>query len=142
MRLGKSLALLFLTFVASVAHAEVYNYLITRVVDGDTVEIKVDWLPKELGDRLKIRIYGVDTPEKGGRAKCAQEAKLGDEATKFTVEAIYNAENLGVTIREWDKFGGRILGDVLIDGKSLRELLIERGYAREYFGAVKKSWCN
>lgn len=141
MRLVKSLCLLTLAFLSSIAQAEVYNYQITRVVDGDTVEIKVDWLPKELGNKLKIRIYGVDTPEKGSRAKCALEAKLGEEATKFTVDAIYNASNLGVTIKEWDKFGGRVLGDVLIDGKSLRALLIEQGYAREYFGSVKKSWC-
>lgn len=141
MQLNKVLIGLVLALLASVSKAEIYNYQITRVVDGDTVEIKVDWLPKELGDKLKIRVYGVDTPEKGGRAKCTQEAKLGEEATKFTVDAIYNANNLGVTIIEWDKFGGRILGDVLIDGKSLRELLIEKGYAREYFGSVKKSWC-
>jgi hypothetical protein len=34
------------------------------------------------------------------------------------------------------------LGDAIIDGKSLREMLISNGYAREYFGDTKKSWCE
>lgn len=131
-----------LFLLPTVATAETYNYQITRVIDGDTVEIKVDWLPAELGDKIKIRIYGVDTPEKGSRAKCEKEAKLGKAATEFTLNLIYNAESTAITIREWDKFGGRILGDVLVDGKSLRELLVKEGYAREYFGAVKKTWCD
>jgi endonuclease YncB( thermonuclease family) len=42
----------------------------------------------------------------------------------------------------WDKFGGRVLGDVLVDGKSLRVALIQNGYAREYYGLAKESWCN
>ena len=42
-----------------------YDWKVTRVLDGDTVEVQVDFLPKELGDRLLVRIWGVDTPEKG-----------------------------------------------------------------------------
>lgn len=138
----KTAAILAFAFNLTVGLAQGYNYQITRVVDGDTVEIKVDWLPKELGDKIKIRIFGVDTPEKGGRAKCSAEAKMGEQATKFAVETIYNAESTTIVIKEWDKFGGRILGDVLVDGKSLRELLIKSGYARPYFGEAKKSWCD
>ena len=40
----------------------------------------------------------------------------------------------------WDKFGGRVLGDLIVDGKSLRQLLLDNGYAREYYGDKKKSW--
>ena len=40
----------------------------------------------------------------------------------------------------WDKFGGRVLGDLIIDGKSLRQLLLDNGYAREYYGDKKQSW--
>ena len=36
----------------------------------------------------------------------------------------------------------RVLGDVLIDGQRLSELLIKNGYARAYFGEKKQSWCN
>lgn len=138
----KILLILLCLFASSAVSANPYNYEIVRIVDGDTVEIRVDWLPVELGNKLKIRIYGVDTPEKGGRAKCKKEASLGESATKFTTETVYNAENTQIVVKEWDKFGGRILGDVLVDGKSLRDLLIKSGFARPYFGEAKKSWCN
>jgi endonuclease YncB( thermonuclease family) len=42
----------------------------------------------------------------------------------------------------WDKYGGRVLGDVIVDGKSLRNLLITQGPAREYYGDKKQSWCK
>lgn len=133
-------ALLLLT-VATTAVANPYPWKVTRAVDGDTVEVQVDWLPVELGDKLKIRIFGVDTPEKGARAKCPAEAMLGGRASEFTKKFIKGKKVL-VEIKEWDKFGGRVLGDVNVDGKSLRAELIKNGYAREYFGDAKKSWCN
>jgi endonuclease YncB( thermonuclease family) len=34
------------------------------------------------------------------------------------------------------------LGDILLDGKSLRMMLLEKGYAREYYGKKKESWCD
>jgi endonuclease YncB( thermonuclease family) len=43
---------------------------------------------------------------------------------------------------DWDKYGGRVLGDVLLNGQSLRQLLIANGFAREYYGEAKTSWCN
>ena len=42
----------------------------------------------------------------------------------------------------WDKFGGRVLGDILINGQSLRAALIANSFAREYYGDAKQSWCN
>ncbi len=119
----------------------VYNYTITRVIDGDTVAFKADFLPDPLKKELSIRVYGVDTPEKGHRAKCDKENQMGQEATKFTFNLIKNAKNTRVVLVDWDKYGGRVLGDILIDDRSLRNLLIEKGYARPYFGEAKQSWC-
>jgi len=87
-------------------------------------------------------VYGVDTPEKGHRAQCPQENTKGLAATEFTKTTIANGKKIQVAIATWDKFGGRVLGDVLIDGKSLRVALIKNGYAREYYGLAKESWCN
>ena len=126
----------------STAFANPYDWKVTRAVDGDTVEIQVNWLPVELGDKLKIRVFGVDTPEKGFRAKCESEAKRGEAATAFTKDLLKNGKKIQVEIKEWDKFGGRVLGDVIVDGKSLRAELISNGYAREYYGDAKKSWCE
>ena len=124
------------------AEPKLHDYKVTRVVDGDTVEFEVPGLPEELGTTLKLRVYGVDTPEKGFRAACESEAKRGEEATAFGKEAIKQAKKIQISLKEWDKFGGRVLGDLYLDGQSYRTMLIEKGLAREYFGDKKKSWCN
>jgi endonuclease YncB( thermonuclease family) len=118
-----------------------YTANITRVIDGDTVAFEAKWLPDPLKKELSIRVYGVDTPEKGFRAKCPAENKLGLDASDFTKSAVKTANTKQVVLMDWDKYGGRVLGDVILDGKSLRQALIAGGYAREYYGAAKTSWC-
>lgn len=134
--------LLLLTLISTSVSAEVYNYPITRVIDGDTVEFKAEFLPKPLKQVLSIRVLGVDTPEKGFRAKCPSEAAKGKSASEFTKHLVSEAKVQQVSIKEWDKYGGRVLGDVILDGKSLSEELIKNGYARAYFGEKKESWCS
>jgi len=120
----------------------VYDAIINRVIDGDTVVIQANYLPKPLRPEISVRIYGVDTPEKGFRAKCKEEDDRGHAATEFTTAAVKAATKRQVSLIEWDKFGGRILGDIILDGKSLRKMLIDKDMAREYFGDAKKPWCT
>lgn len=134
--------LLLLTLISTSVSAEVYTYPITRVIDGDTVEFKAEFLPKPLKPVLSIRVLGVDTPEKGFRAKCTSEAAKGKSASEFTKHLVSEAKVQQISIKEWDKYGGRVLGDVILDGKSLSEELIKNGYARAYFGEKKESWCS
>jgi endonuclease YncB( thermonuclease family) len=47
-----------------------YDAQITRVIDGDTVAFAAPWLLDPLKKELSIRVFGVDTPEKGHRAQC------------------------------------------------------------------------
>ena len=123
-----------------------YDAQILRITDGDTVVIAAPFLPKPLKPELAIRVFGVDTPEKGFRAQCPSEAQRGEAASAFTKNAINSAAAGGgkfqVTMYGWDKFGGRVLGDILINGQSLRAGLIANGFAREYYGEAKQSWCN
>ena len=120
----------------------VYKAVINRIIDGDTVVIQAPYLPKPLKPEIAVRIYGVDTPEKGFRAKCPEEDARGHAATDFTTAAIKAATKFQVSILEWDKYGGRVLGDIILDGKSLRKMLIDQDMAREYFGDAKKPWCT
>lgn len=120
----------------------VYNAVITRVIDGDTVAFEAHWLPDPLKKELSIRVFGVDTPEKGFRAKCPEEDARGQAATAFTKAQINAAQKREVMLIDWDKYGGRVLGDVFLNGKSLRNMLIQNGYAREYYGDAKTPWCN
>jgi micrococcal nuclease len=119
-----------------------YTATITRVIDGDTVAFQALWLPDPLKKELSIRVFGVDTPEKGHRAQCPSENERGQAATAFTKSTINAAKTRQVVLMDWDKYGGRVLGDVLLDGKSLRSMLIQQGYAREYYGGAKVGWCQ
>lgn len=119
-----------------------YDAVITRVIDGDTVAFQADFLPPPLKKELSIRVYGVDTPEKGHRAACASEAQRGEMATAFTKQAVSQASRRQIVLMDWDKYGGRVLGDIILNGQSLRQMLIANGFAREYYGEAKTSWCN
>jgi len=119
-----------------------YDAVIVRVIDGDTVAFQAPFLPDPLKKELSIRVFGVDTPEKGFRAKCPQEDARGQAATEFTKKLIQQSTKRQIVLMDWDKYGGRVLGDVLLNGQSLRMMLIQNGYAREYYGEAKTSWCN
>jgi endonuclease YncB( thermonuclease family) len=119
-----------------------YDIEILRVIDGDTIVYRADFLPPPLKKELSIRVYGVDTPEKGFRSHCDSESHLGDQATQFTKTAVAASKLHQIVLRDWDKYGGRVLGDVLLDGKSLRTMLLSNGLAHEYYGETKQSWCE
>jgi micrococcal nuclease len=143
----KLLALLLIVPVLAVAQPRqrpgvTYDAVITRVIDGDTVAFQADFLPAPLKKELSIRVYGVDTPEKGFRAQCPSEAQRGEAATAFTKAQINAATKRQIVLMDWDKYGGRVLGDVLLNGQSLRGMLIQNGFAREYYGEAKTSWCQ
>jgi endonuclease YncB( thermonuclease family) len=139
--------LISLLFLPAIALAQkekpgvVYDVTLTRVIDGDTVAFQANWLPDPLKKELSIRVFGVDTPEKGHRAKCPAEDQRGQAATEFTKKAIAASKKRQVVLMDWDKYGGRVLGDVILDNVSLRRMLIEKGFAREYYGEAKTSWC-
>lgn len=119
-----------------------YEWKVIKVLDGDTVKFEVTFLPKELGTQLSVRVLGIDTPEKAPRAKCDKEAELGKKATEFTKQAVSSAKKIQVDITEWDKYGGRVLGHIKLDGKRLSDLLIGAGLARPYHGEKKSDWCQ
>ena len=144
----KKIITILLLAISTVAVAQkqkpmnIYDFPITRVIDGDTVAFQANFLPPPLKQELSIRVFGVDTPEKGHRAMCPSEDQRGQAATAFTKNAITKAQKRQVAIADWDKYGGRVLGDILLDGQSLRTMLIQNGFAREYYGEAKTSWCN
>lgn len=143
--IGIILSLIFIPMGISFAQNKQgvpYDVIFTRVIDGDTVAFQALWLPDPLKKELSVRVYGVDTPEKGFRAKCPQEDARGQAATAFTKSVMNSATTRQVILMDWDKYGGRVLGDIVLDGKSLRTMLISQGYAREYYGEAKTSWCN
>ena len=123
-----------------------YNFRVTkinRVVDGDTIDVTID-LGFDLAKKERVRIAGVDTPEK--RTRDLEEKALGLDATawmkKHQEETIKGEDEL--TIRTELKGGmgkyGRLLGWLYVGESdvSLNEQMITEGYAWEYDGGTKK----
>ena len=116
---------------------------INRVVDGDTIDVTID-LGFDLAKKERVRIAGVDTPEK--RTRDLEEKALGLDATawmkKHLEETIKGDDEL--TIRTELKGGmgkyGRLLGWLYVGESdvSLNEKMITEGYAWEYDGGTKK----
>jgi len=130
----------YLTFCTP-AFADLHQWKVIRVIDGDTIEVEAPFLPKEL--KLFVRVLGIDTPEKGGRAECKAEADLAIKASEFTENFFKQLGSVAYFSNiKWDKFGGRVLANVRIHHDDLGEQLMIRGYARAYSGEKKKSWCG
>jgi endonuclease YncB( thermonuclease family) len=136
------LAVPMLAFAQKTPKGATYDAQILRVSDGDTIVIAASFLPQPLKPELAVRIYGVDTPEKGHRAQCPAEAQRGELASQYTKQLVQSGQRFQVTLYGWDKFGGRVLGDIIVNGQSVRAGLIANGLAREYYGEAKQSWCN
>lgn len=131
-----------LAFAQKTPQGVLYDAQILRVSDGDTVVIAAPFLPQPLKPELAVRIYGVDTPEKGFRGQCDSEKQRGEAASVFTKNLVNASQQRQVVLYSWDKFGGRVLGDIILNGVSLRSELIRNGFAREYYGDAKQSWCQ
>ena len=117
-----------------------YRWPVVKVIDGGTIKVDARGdFPPELAT-LNVRLRGVDTPEKGGRAKCDAERRAGRAATAFTAAAVAGG---AVTFRNlaWGKHGGRVLADASVDGRSLADRLIIEGHGRAYDGGKRKPWC-
>ncbi len=113
---------------------------VLAVKDGDTLTVSLPGLPEGLNP-VAIRVRGIDTPETGGRAKCAAGLSLGGQATDFTREAVRRGRVIEFAEPRWDKYGGRIDADVWIDGDLLARRLLEAGLARAYDGGKRGGWC-
>ena len=123
-----------------------YNFRvieINRVVDGDTIDVTID-LGFDLFKKERVRIAGVDTPEK--RTRDLEEKELGIDATywmeKHLSDAIAGEEDLIIRTELVGGMGkyGRLLGWLYIGDQetSLNEQMIDEGYAWAYDGGTKQ----
>ncbi|HWA49026.1 MAG TPA: thermonuclease family protein [Dongiaceae bacterium] len=137
---GLLLAFSFAAQAVGERGAERYSWPVVAVKDGDTIAVEIPGLPATLNP-VAIRLRGVDTPESGGRARCATERNLARRATGFTKRAVAHARRIEFAMPDWDKYGGRIDAEVWIDGVSLADQLIAAGLARAYDGDKRGGWC-
>jgi len=111
---------------------------VTSIYDADTFRVDIGEWPSIVGERVPIRVLGVDAPEI--RGKCDQEKVKASKAKQFTVEHLRNAKVIKLRNIQRGKYF-RLLADVYVDNKSLSDLLIKSGHAREYDGGTRQGWC-
>lgn len=113
---------------------------VIRVVDGDTFHCSLS-----NGEKVKVRLIGVDTPESTDNPKARKDAersglsleeitKMGKLAKEFTAELLLKDEvvYLEFDVQKTDRHG-RLLAYVwLKDGRMLNEILVREGYAQVY----------
>ena len=123
-----------------------YNFRvveINRVLDGDTIDVTID-LGFDLFKKERVRVAGVDTPEK--RTRDLEEKALGIDATNWLKEKLEGAlagdDDLVIRTELVGGVGkyGRLLGWLYLgDGSlSLNEQMITEGYAWAYDGGTKQ----
>ena len=123
-----------------------YNFRVTnidRVLDGDTIDVTID-LGFDLYKKERVRVAGVDTPEK--RTRDLEEKALGIDATNWLKEkldgAIAGDDDLVIRTELVGGVGkyGRLLGWLYIGDAdvSLNEQMIDEGYAWAYDGGTKQ----
>ena len=112
---------------------------VISVYDGDTFRVDIDSLPPIVGKNIPIRVNGVDTPEI--RGKCQYEKNLALKARDFVRGKLANAKEIKLTNLQRGKYF-RVVANVLVDGVSLEQELLDNELAYEYSGGKKLSWCK
>ncbi|MCG7598903.1 thermonuclease family protein [Halomonas sp. McH1-25] len=119
---------------------------IVSFYDGDTLTVSVhDW-PPVIGERIKVRIAGIQAPERRSRcdteAEKAREKALAADARIYLVERLRSAESVELRHIERGSFF-RLVADVYADGEDVGQEMLARGLAIPYVaGEGGKAWCG
>ena len=113
-----------------------YNIELLRVVDGDTIDAKID-LGFDVSVKKRVRFMGVNTPE--SRTRDLEEKARGLAAKDRVKQLLEGTDTIQLISHGVGKYG-RCLGELFVKGQeeSVNELLKINGHAYEYHGEKKK----
>ena len=113
-----------------------YNVTVTRVVDGDTVDVDIDLGFGMTYKKQRVRMMGIDTPE--SRTRDLEEKFYGKQS-KYFLEDLLKDQKIQLVSHDKGKFG-RILGELFIEGNelSINQQMIDNYHAVPYFGQSKE----
>src|SRR5215467_12619983 len=117
LHVADSVLWLLLMAMPILVHAEQFTGKVVGISDGDTISVM------RAGKAVKVRLYGIDTPEKA--------QAFGTQARKFTSDLAFQ-QTVTVVVQTTDRYG-RLVGEVLLpDGRSLNQELVRAGMAWWY----------
>lgn len=135
-----SIVLLFASSVYAKSFGDYEGAIYLRNYDGDTITLNLPGLHPIIGEKIAIRVNGIDTPEI--RGKCAKEKYGAKQAKQMVADILKEAETITLRNMKRGKYF-RIAADIIIDGESLGDILVEAGVAVHYNGGKKThKWCD
>ena len=106
-----------------------YNAICTRVVDGDTIDARVD-LGFSVWIECRVRLQGIDAPET--RTKNLEEKQAGLKTKAFLQAVMDECEHKFVLKSHGVGKYGRCIGTIYVHGENINERLLTEGYAERY----------
>ena len=106
-----------------------YNAICTRVVDGDTVDARVD-LGFNVWIECRVRLQGIDAPET--RTKNLEEKQAGLKTKAFLQAVMDECGHKFVLKSHGIGKYGRCIGTIYVHGENINERLLTEGYAERY----------
>lgn len=103
--------------LSAIAGAESFTGKCVGVTDGDTITVMRD------GKGVKVRLYGIDTPESG--------QPFGNNAKQYTSLKCFSRE-VTIDVRDVDRYGRTVGMVILEDGSNLNQELVAKGFAWWY----------
>lgn len=112
-----------------------------RNYDADTITFHIPNVHPVLGDKISVRVAGVDTPEIRTKNSCEKDA--GKKAKEDVTRILKSAKRIDLTNVKRGKYF-RIVAEVMVDGKPLSHYLLENKLAYPYEGGTKQKidWCK
>jgi len=127
--------LIIILFIYPAQADDFNNVKFIKNHDGDTFTFFLGENLPELFQTMKVRLYGIDTPEVGTKNLC--EKQKGLMVRDFAKNELIQAKQINLVNCSADKYF-RILCRVEYDGKDLTNELLNRGYGYAYYGDKKK----
>ncbi|MDJ1159775.1 hypothetical protein QNA08_16240 [Chelatococcus sp. SYSU_G07232] len=124
---------------ASVGDLGAYAGEVLRVIDGDTVEARVNvWLGHQIVTHVRLR--GVDAPELN--AACAEE-RTRALAAREALAAFAAGRRVTFSAVGPDKYFGRVVASLADEGgRDAAATLVAQGHVRRYDGRARRGWCG
>lgn len=109
--------------------------------DGDTFTVRVPDVHPLLGEKISVRVAGIDAPELYSSDLCERNVAIVSQ--RYVNSILSRARRIDLVALQRDKYF-RILADVRVDEENLSQMLLNQGLAYPYDGGAKKkiNWCD
>ncbi len=118
-----------------------YPFKLLRTIDGDTFRVRQD-KGNDIFFEINLRLLGCDAPE----THRVKQRAAGNAVSAAVNLLLARSTGLHCTSVKWDKYGGRVDGDIeLIPPWQKRplwlsKLMLNRGMAKAFTGKGKRGW--